>query len=137
MNTTAKQGGKKLCLQLQSLMLPSSGVTEQESWPAKISITFVGCVYASSFLSYYLVGKLFSALLFPCKPRAFFFLKNKPTLMSWDEPYTSSDRTIMRGKKRSLFALIQVQFFSFTYNKKENVIILSSENSWNCLKLYY
>jgi len=77
MNTTAKQGGKKLCLQLQSLMLPSSGVTEQESWPAKIPITFVGCVYASSFLSYYLVGKLFSALLFPCKPRAFFFFEKQ------------------------------------------------------------
>lgn len=66
MNTIANQGGKKLCLQLQSLMLPSSGVTEQEFFPAKISNYLPWLFFPSSFLSYYLVGMFFSILLLPC-----------------------------------------------------------------------
>lgn len=98
MNTTAKQGGKKFCLQLQSLMLPSSGVTEQESFPAVFSNYLPWLFSARSFLSCDLFGKFFSGVLFPCKPR---IKKNKTLnpLMSWDELHASSDRIIMEKKK--------------------------------------
>lgn len=99
----------------------------------KFPITSVGCVCTSSFLSYYLVGKLFSVLLFPCKPRAFFEKQTNSDVMGWAVYQLRQDHN--EGKKRNLFALIQVQFSSFTYNK--NVIILSLENSWTSLKLYY
>lgn len=121
-------------------MLPSSGVTEQESFPAKFS-NYLPWLFLH--VVSFLIICLESSFLESCS-HANQELKNQnphhTDVIGWALCQFRQDHN---GKKKNpnpqLFALIQVQLFSFTCKKKSDNFLCpyKRSNSWSHLKFYY